>query len=331
MAFLLELPTPVLTLGSDNLQPDSRIRIGTRGSPLALAQAHMVRNALMAAHAHLTAAAVEIVVISTQGDRILDRPLAEIGGKGLFTEEIEAGLLKGSIDLAVHSLKDMPAKLPPGLDLIAMLEREDPRDAFLSPKAARLMDLPEGAVVGTASLRRQAQVRMLRPDLRVVSFRGNVQTRLKKLADGQVDATLLALAGLKRLGMAHVAQEILQPAQMLPAVAQGIITVEGRADDERIRALIAPLDHRPSHLCALAERALLARLDGSCRTPIAALATLDGDTLRLRARLLSPDGRQCFETSRDGAAADAVRLGDDAGQELRAQAGEDFFARLAGY
>lgn len=290
----------------------------------------MVRDALVAAHDQISEADVEIVVMSTKGDRILDRALADIGGKGLFTEEIEAGLMDRSIDLAVHSLKDMPTALPPGLELIAMLEREDPRDAFLSAKAARLVDLPHGAVVGTASLRRQAQVRALRPDLKVITFRGNVQTRLKKLEDGQVDATLLALAGLKRLNMAHVAQQILSPEVMLPAVAQGIITVEARADDGRVRALIAPLDRWPSHVCALAERALLARLDGSCRTPIAALATVEGERLHLRARLLSPDGRQCFETTRDGAATDAVRLGDDAGRDLRAQAGEEFFALLAG-
>jgi hydroxymethylbilane synthase len=330
LAFLLELHRLALAPGSIVLQPHP-IRIGTRGSPLALAQAHMVRDALMAAHAHIREQGIEIVVISTKGDRVLDRALAEIGGKGLFTEEIESGLLDGSIHMAVHSLKDMPTTLPPGLELVTMLEREDPRDAFLSPKAARLVDLPQGAVVGTASLRRQAQVRLMRPDLQTVTFRGNVQTRLKKLEEGQVDATLLALAGLKRLNMAHVAQEILPTEQMLPAVAQGIVTVEARADDAAVRSLLAPLDHEPSHVCALAERALLARLDGSCRTPIAALATVEDGRVHLRARLLSPDGRQCFEISRDGPAADAARLGDDAGQELRRRAGDDFFARLKGH
>lgn len=304
------------------------IRIGSRGSRLALAQSELVKRLLVAAHPDLDDRDVEIVVISTKGDRILDRPLAEIGGKGLFTEEIEAGLMDGGIDLAVHSLKDMPTALPAGLELMAMLEREDPRDAFLSYKASRLMDLPTGALVGTASLRRQAQVRALRPDLRVTTFRGNVQTRLDKLRLGEVDATLLALAGLKRLGVAHLAQEILDPAVMLPAVAQGIITIEARSDNADIRARLAPLDHAPSHICAIAERALLAVLDGSCRTPIAALATLDGERLHLRAKVLSPAGDVSHAVTREGPAADAAALGAAAGRELLRLAGPDFFAAL---
>ena len=304
------------------------IRIGSRGSRLALAQSELVKRLLVAVHPDLSEADVEIVVISTKGDRILDRPLAEIGGKGLFTEEIEAGLMDGGIDLAVHSLKDMPTVLPAGLELIAMLEREDPRDAFLSNKAQRLMDLPMGALVGTASLRRQAQVRALRPDLKVTSFRGNVQTRLDKLRRGEVDATLLALAGLRRLNLAHLAQEILDPAVMLPAVAQGIITIEARSDNADIRARLAPLDHAPSHTCAIAERALLAVLDGSCRTPIAALAVLDGERLHLRARVLSPEGDVSHAVERAGAAADAAAIGDAAGRELLRLAGPVFFAAL---
>lgn len=304
------------------------IRIGSRGSRLALAQSELVKRLLLAAHPDLGDSDVEIIVISTKGDRILDRPLAEIGGKGLFTEEIEAGLMAGSIDLAVHSLKDMPTALPAGLELMAMLEREDPRDAFLSDKAQRLMDLPPGALVGTASLRRQAQVRALRPDLRVTTFRGNVQTRLDKLRRGEVDATLLALAGLKRLGVAHLAQEILDPAVMLPAVAQGIITIEARSDNADIRARLAPLDHRPSHICAIAERALLAVLDGSCRTPIAALAVLDGERLHFRAKILSPAGDVSYAVTHEGRAADAAAMGVAAGNELLRLAGPDFFAAL---
>lgn len=312
--------------GTEFLQ--ATLRIGTRGSKLALAQAHEVKARLLAAHSHLGDADIEIIVLSTKGDRILDRPLSEIGGKGLFTEEIEAGLLDNSLDIAVHSLKDMPTELPEGLMLAAMLEREDPRDAFISPNAPSLRDLAPGAVVGSASLRRQAQILHMRPDLKVVTYRGNVQTRLKKLEEGVVSATLLAVAGLKRLGLEEVVTAVISTDDILPAVAQGAITIEARADDARVAALLLPLNHRQTQICVDAERALLRVLDGSCRTPIAGLATLQGDQLTLRARLISPDGAKLYETTRKGAASDAARMGRDAGAQLRAEAGEDFFVEL---
>ena len=300
------------------------VRIGTRGSPLALAQAHEVRDLLVSNHDHLGPDDVEIVVISTKGDRVQDRALSEIGGKGLFTEEIEAGLSDGSIDMAVHSMKDMPTSLPDGLIIPCLLPREDVRDVFISSKAARLQDLPQGAVVGSASLRRQSQIRHLRPDIQVVTFRGNVQSRLRKLEENVVDATLLAQAGLNRLGMAHVATETLSVDKMLPAVAQGAVGVECRDGDQRVLELLAPLACADTMVCVTAERALLATLDGSCRTPIAALATLQGDHLTLRARVMRPDGSEVLETSREGAIADAVALGEDAGAELKDRAGPDF-------
>lgn len=307
-----------------------KIRIGTRASLLALAQAHEVRDRLVAAHGDLDPDMVEIVEISTKGDRILDRPLAEIGGKGLFTAEIEAGLADGSLDLAVHSLKDMPTELPPGLTLACVLEREDPRDVFISPNAVSLDGLAEGAVVGTASLRRQAQVLAARPDLKVVTFRGNVQRRLQKLRDGVVDATLLAYAGLRRLEMEGEATAVMDTNIMLPAVAQGAITIETRAWDAEMARLLSPLNHTETEVCVTAERALLAALEGSCRTPIAAHAILEGGRLRLRARMLSPDGRQCYEAEREGPPSDARAMGSDAGAEIRARAGDAFFDILKG-
>jgi len=248
-----------------------RLRLGTRGSPLALAQANEVRARLTAAHTELSEDAVEIVVITTTGDKIQDRTLAEIGGKGLFTKEIEEALLAGRIDAAVHSMKDVPTWLPEGLEISTILPREDPRDGLLSAGGQDLAGLPPCSVVGTASLRRQAQVLLARPDLRVVPFRGNVQTRLRKLAEGQVDATLLAMAGLKRLGMSGEVSAVLAPEVMLPAVAQGAIGVEIRSNDAVTRGALAALDDRDSAIRVAAERACLAVLDGSCRTPIAAL------------------------------------------------------------
>ena len=258
----------------------STLRIGTRGTPLALAQARMTRAALAAAHG-VGEDAIEIVTIRTSGDRIQDRPLSEAGGKGLFTKEIEEALLAGAIDLAVHSAKDMPTVLPDGLMLAACLPREDVRDAFISRKAASLRDLPQGAVVGTASLRRQAMVKRLRPDVSVVPLRGNVETRLRKLEAGEVDATLLALAGLKRLGLADKATALLDVQEFLPAVGQGAMTIEARVDDARTRALLAKIDHADTSVALGCERAFLAVLDGSCRTPIAGHAVLDGDAISL--------------------------------------------------
>jgi hydroxymethylbilane synthase len=302
------------------------LRIGTRGSPLALAQAAELRARLAAAHPALAAPdALETVVIKTTGDAVRDRTLAAIGGKGLFTKEIEDALLAGRIDVAVHSMKDMTTFLPDGLAIGAVLEREDPRDAFFAREGTSLASLPVGTLVGTASLRRQAQVLHARPDLSVVPLRGNVDTRLRKLADGAVGATLLALAGLKRLGKAGQESAVLGTREMLPAVAQGAIALEIRAGDARVRDLVAALDHAPSAIRVTAERALLAALDGSCKTPIAALAELEGERLALRALVIRPDGSEKHETTREGRPGDAERMGRDAGEELRRRAGPGFF------
>ena len=303
----------------------TKIRIGTRGSALALAQAFEVRARLMQAHG-LPESAFDIVVIKTTGDRILDRPLAEVGGKGLFTKEIEEALTANEIDLAVHSMKDMQTALPPGLVIGATLPREDVRDAFISLKYRALAELPSGATVGTSSLRRQAQVKRLRPDLTVVGFRGNVQTRLNKLGDGVADATFLACAGLKRLGLAERITAPVEVDDMLPAVAQGAIGIEVRAGDEQTAALIAPLDHPETAICVAAERAFLTRLEGSCRTPIAGHARLEGGTLRFRGQILSVDGSASHATERSGPPQSAIQLGDDAARELLDRAGPGFLA-----
>lgn len=303
------------------------IRIGTRGSPLALAQANETQARLLAAHPQLDPAQIEIEIIRTSGDQIQDRPLSEIGGKGLFTKEIEEALLAGRIHLAVHSMKDMPTILPDGLAILCLLEREDPRDALISLKAGCIRDLPRAAVIGTSSLRRQALLLRTRPDLKVVGLRGNVQTRLAKLDAGQVDATLLAVAGLRRLGIHPQGSSMLSTEEMLPAVAQGAIGIEARENDAEMARLLQPLNHPSTEYCVRAERALLAALDGSCRTPIAALAEIHPDgRLRLRGQIVKPDGSQLFEAVREGALADAVRMGFDAGLELRRKGGADFFA-----
>ncbi|MCC2110440.1 MAG: hydroxymethylbilane synthase [Hyphomicrobiales bacterium] len=307
--------------------PSRPIRIGTRGSALALAQAHETRDRLARAHG-LDEERFEIVIIKTSGDRILDRPLSEVGGKGLFTKEIEEAMIAGEIDLAVHSSKDMPTVLPPGLALTAFLPREDVRDAFLSPKAASLAELPEGARVGTSSLRRQAMVRRLRPDLDVVDYRGNVQTRLKKLAEGVVDATLLAAAGLNRLGLAGEITSIIETEDFLPAVGQGAICIESREDDDETRSLLVAIHDETTAVSLAAERAFLAELDGSCRTPIGGLARATPDGIAFSGIILSVDGSEAYTVERTGPAADAASLGADAGRELRARAGAEFFARL---
>jgi hydroxymethylbilane synthase len=305
------------------------LRIGTRGSPMALVQAEMVRDRLAATHPGLAApGALEIVVIRTTGDRVQDRPLHEIGGKGLFTKEIEEALVAGTIDLAVHSMKDVATWLPAGLEISCLLLRDDPRDAFLSHRAKTLRELPPGAVLGTASPRRAAQALNLRPDLRIASIRGNAGTRMRKLAAGECDATLLSLSGLRRIGEEAAIASILSTDEMLPAVAQGAIGIESRADDVETRGILAPLHDADAACCIAAERALLAALDGSCRTPIAALAELRNGSMSLRAMVISPDGTQCHRTTRHGAVGDAVALGDDAGTELRVTAGPSFF--LAG-
>ena len=300
------------------------VRIGTRGSPLALAQAHETRARLSVATGR-PEGDFEIVVIKTSGDMILDRPLSEVGGKGLFTKEIETALLDGSIDLAVHSSKDMPTALPDGLFISAFLPREDVRDAFLSPKAKSLADLPAGARVGTSSLRRRAMVKRLRPDLEVVEFRGNVQTRLKKLDDGVADATLLANAGLVRLGRQEVITSLIPVEDFLPAVGQGAICIESRVDDAATNAMIALIHHAETAVALTLERAFLAELDGSCRTPIAGLARVEGDTVRFEGLILRPDGSEAHTTTRVGPIAEAEALGRDAGRELKRRGGPDFF------
>ena len=297
--------------------PAQPLKIGTRGSPLALWQAHEVRRCLMDAFA-LPEAAFEIVVIKVTGDQILDKPLKEIGGKGLFTREIEEALIDSGIDIAVHSMKDMPTQQPNGLILDCYLPREDVRDGFVSPGVASLANLPQGAVVGSSSLRR--------PDLKLVEFRGNVQTRMRKLEDGVAVATFLAMAGLNRLGMAHVARSAIAPEEMLPAVAQGAIGIERRLADARVEWLLSAIHHRETGIRLAAERGMLARLDGSCETPIAGLAVLEGDGLWLRGEILRPDGSESITAERRGVASDAAALGRDLADELLGRAPGGFFS-----
>lgn len=305
-----------------------RYRIGTRGSKLALVQANEVARRIALAQGAPVEEVTEIVVISTEGDRVQDRALSEIGGKGLFTQEIEEQLSDARIDVAVHSMKDMPTVLPDGLVIDCLLERADPRDAFISLKAGSLAELPAGSRVGTSSLRRAAQVKARRPDLDVVPFRGNVDTRLRKLNEGIADATFLAVAGLTRMDLADKITAPLSPEEMLPAVAQGAIGIERRAADDEAAHLLEKLHHVETGLRVAAERAFLAVLDGSCRTPIAALAEIIGKRMRLRTMILTPDGAEIHETEREGLAAEAVALGEDAGQELKGRAGPNFFAAV---
>ena len=305
---------------------DRPIRIGTRSSPLALAQAYETRSRLMKAN-DLPERRFEIVKKTSAGDRIQNQALRDFGGKGLFTKEIEEALLADEIDIAVHSMKDVATDLPPNLAIPCMLPREDVRDAFLSFRAKSLLELPQGAVVGTSSLRRQAQIRHLRPDLEVVEFRGNVQTRLHKLEEGVADATFLANAGLRRLGYENKITSLMETDQMLPAVAQGAIGLQIRQDDPDIAALIAPLNHRTTFECVNMERVFLARLDGNCRTPIAALAVASGDEISFRGMILSPDGEEAHETTRRGPPAMAEHLAENAADELLDKVGADFLAR----
>jgi hydroxymethylbilane synthase len=304
--------------------PEKPLKIGTRGSPLALAQAHEARERLAVAH-DLPEEAFEVVVIKTTGDRVTDRPLGEIGGKGLFTKEIEDALLSGAIDIAVHSMKDMPTVLPEGLGIPCLLPREDVRDAFVSLSHDSLAAMPAGAVVGTSSLRRRAQLLNRRPDLKVVEFRGNVQTRLRKLDEGVAEATFLAAAGLRRLGQPTLIRSTIEPEEMLPAVAQGAIGVEIRDTDANTAALLAPINDPLTANRLAAERAFLAALDGSCRTPIGGLAEIVGDRLQFRGEIIRPDGSERLATERSGSVADAAAMGADAAAELRAKAGPGFF------
>jgi hydroxymethylbilane synthase len=300
------------------------LRIGTRGSPLALAQAHETRARLMAAH-ELAEEAFAIEVISTSGDRIQDRPLSEAGGKGLFTKEIEEALLAGRIDIAVHSSKDMPTVLPEGLALSAFLPREDPRDAFIGVAAKSIMELPEGATIGSSSLRRQALILRMRPDLKVVTFRGNVQTRLRKLHEGIADGTILALAGLKRLGLQSIVTDLMPLEKFPTAPGQGAICIESRIGNARVAGMLAAINHVPTAQALACERAFLGALDGSCRTPIAGYATVEGGRLTFNGLILTPDGKRSHDISAEGSASDGAEIGRAAGEKLRRNAGTHFF------
>jgi len=306
------------------LQSSPFLRIGTRGSALALVQARLVQRLLAEAHG-VDPERIEIHAITTSGDTLKDAPLSEVGGKGLFSKEIEAALDTNEVDIGVHSSKDMATTLPTGLRLAAFLEREDIRDAFVSLKARSVDDLPRGAKLGSSSLRRAAQMLRARPDLEIVPFRGNVDTRLRKLEDGIADATLLAVAGLNRLGRQHEITSYLDPERFPPAPAQGAIGLEIRNADQRTADLIAPLNHGPTATAVLAERALLGALDGSCRTAIGAVTRIEGETLRLKGEILSPDGQIAIFGELSGAAAEPARLGHELGQILRDKAGSDFF------
>ena len=304
--------------------PQNPLMIGTRGAPLALAQAYETRGRLMAAF-ELPEEAFTVVVIKTTGDKIIDRPLKEIGGKGLFTREIEEDMIAGKIDIAVHSMKDMPTVQPEGLVLDTYLPREDVRDAFISPRASGLAELSEGTVVGTSSLRRKAQLKLKRPDLEVVEFRGNMQTRLKKLDDGVAEATFLAMAGLNRLKMDHVPATAIETEVMLPAVAQGAIGIERRVDDTRVADMLAAIHDGPTGQRLAAERAFLAALDGSCETPIAGLAVLEGGTLHLRGEVLRPDGSEAIEDAVSCPIGDGAEAGAEMARQMLGQAGAGFF------
>lgn len=303
-------------------------RIGTRGSPLALTQARLVRGLLAQAHG-VSEDDISIEVISTGGDRsqASNASLTEIGGKGLFTKEIDDAMLSGRVDIGVHSSKDVATRLPDGISLVAFLERDDVRDAFMSVKVQSIDHLAERAKFGTSSIRRAAQVLRVRPDLEIVPFRGNVGTRLQKLLDGVADATMLAVAGLNRLGEGHRATALLDPEIFMPAPAQGAIGIAVRSDDARMAELVAALDHAPTHTAIAAERAMLAVLDGSCRTPVGALSRLDGGTLTLKGQILSLDGRTVFDSAASGT--DPIALGRQVGDDLIAQAGTEWLAQWA--
>jgi hydroxymethylbilane synthase len=301
--------------------------IGTRGSPLALWQAGHVRTRLIETH-RLGEGAVALSIITTSGDRIRDKPLRDFGGKSLFTKEIDEALLAGKVDLAVHSMKDLPTELPSGLTIAAVLPRGDVRDAFISAKGESLAALPAGAVVGTSSLRRQAQVRRLRPDVRLMDFRGNVETRLAKLEQGKADATLLALAGLQRLGLESHVTSVLSTDEMLPAVAQGAFGIVCRSDGKETPSLLQTLNDQATATAVTCERAFLAELDGSCRTPIAGLAEIFGGVLRFRGLVLNPEGTKWHEIERSGLPSEAARIGSKSGRELLALAGPNFLPSL---
>lgn len=305
------------------------LTIGTRGSPLALAQAELTRSLIAKAH-DVNPDKIAIKIVSTAGDRSQaeNTSLATIGGKGLFSKEIEDLLLAGKIDLAVHSSKDMATRLPDGLVMPVFLEREDVRDVLIGPNASTISALPQNARIGTSSLRRRAQLLHLRPDLEMLEFRGNVGTRLKKIADGVADVTLLAAAGLKRLGMVELAANTIDPDLCPPAPAQGAIGLEIRANDQRLADLIAPLNHAPTSAAVTAERAMLKVLDGSCRTPIGAYTIHQGDDLIIKGQILGPDGKDCFTASVTGPVTDPIALGEQLGRALIDLAGPEFIAEM---
>jgi len=301
------------------------LRIATRRSKLAMWQAEHVQSLLRAAHPALP---VELVPMSTQGDRVLDRALAEVGGKGLFVKELEVAMQEGRADIAVHSMKDVPSELPPGLAIVAVLPRANPLDAFISRRFRRFEDLPHGARVGTSSPRRQAQLRHARPDLRLELLRGNVDTRLRRLDEGELDAILLACAGLERLGIGHHITQQLSVELSLPAVGQGVIGIECRADDERSRAALAALHHADSFTRLVAERSFAATLGGSCHSPIAAHATLDGGTLTVRGFIGAPDGSETFRDCVSGPATGAESLGRELARRMQSAGAETLLERL---
>jgi len=305
--------------------PKSPLRIGTRGSPLALAQAYETRERLSIAFG-LSLDSFEIVVIKTTGDKVLNRPLKEIGGKGLFTKEIEEALLQESIDIAVHSMKDMPVQQPDGLILDTFLPREDVRDGFVSRIHKSLADIPQGATVGTSSLRRKAQLMSKRPDLKIVEFRGNVQTRLKKLDDGVAECTFLAVAGLNRLKMEDIITAPISTDEMLPAVAQGAIGIERREKDIKVATMLEAIHNSTTGLLLSAERAFLEALDGSCETPIAGLAEFKNENLRFRGEILKTDGSEVYSDEQVVAKEDATLVGIEMAHKLLSQAGNDFFS-----
>ncbi len=304
---------------------DDIIRIATRKSPLALWQAEHVAAGLRQANPGLE---VELVTMTTQGDRILDTPLAKIGGKGLFVKELEQGMFAGDADIAVHSMKDVPVELPPGLHLAVIMEREDPRDAFVSNHFDSIENLPEGSRVGTSSLRRECQLAARRPDLKILSLRGNVNTRLRKLDDGEYDAIILAAAGLKRLGFDGRIRMPISTEDSLPAIGQGAVGIECRVDDDRVNALIAPLHDRNTATCVAAERALNHRLQGGCQVPIAGHAILDGDTLGLRGLVGAVDGSLIVRGQLEGQAGDAGNLGTTLANDLLERGAADILKRL---
>ncbi|PWJ80147.1 hydroxymethylbilane synthase [Pseudaminobacter salicylatoxidans] len=300
------------------------LKIGTRASPLALAQAHETRDRLMAAHG-LSEDAFEIVPLTTTGDQILDKPLSEVGGKGLFTKELEDALFDGRIDIAVHSSKDMATVLPDGLEATVFLPREDVRDTFIGKLAPSIAELPHGATVGSSSLRRQSLIRRMRPDLNVIIFRGNVQTRLRKLDEGIAAGTLLAYAGLRRLGLTHIITDLMPLDMFPPAPGQGAIGIEFRSADRSIREMLSAIHDAPTGHALTCERAYLRALDGSCRTPIAGHAVVDGDRLFFKGIILSLDGQEAHEVEREGKVSDAEAIGRAAGEDVRGRAGPKFF------